>query len=192
LGLLGIDRAVAVGVHSRDKARRVESPATESPAETAAAETAAAETSAAAIPAAIPATISAAIGSSTHDHHWGSAAAEGHSWGLGQDVVIQRHASQEGKSHGSDKGLISKTHCSGPKGNEGDVEESGVGYWGRSAGCFESIDQKELEYPKPRIVFKVFLFGTEIRFSRINSTRGDTSWFLGDGLPPRDAPESNR
>jgi len=26
----------------------------------------------------------------------------------------------------------------------------------RSAGCSESIDQKELEYPKPRIVFKVF------------------------------------
>jgi hypothetical protein len=95
LGLLGIDRAVAVGVHAGDEARRIESPATESTtettaAETTAAETTAAETSTAAVPTAIPTAIPAAIGSSTHDHHRRSTATEGHSWGLGQGDTIQR------------------------------------------------------------------------------------------------------
>jgi hypothetical protein len=86
LGLLGIDRAISIGVHAGDKAGWIESPAPESTTETAAAETAAAGTSAAAISAAIP----AAIGSSTQDHHRRPAATEGHSWGLGQHGAIQR------------------------------------------------------------------------------------------------------
>jgi hypothetical protein len=94
LGLLGIDRAVAVGVHAGYEARRIESPATESTTETTAAETTAAETStaaiSAAIPTAIPTAIPAAIGSSTHDHHRLSTATERHSWGLGQGDTIQR------------------------------------------------------------------------------------------------------
>ncbi len=37
-----------------------------------------------------------------------------------------------------------------------DAYGCGVGQLDRAAGYSESIDQKELEYPKPRIVFKVF------------------------------------